>query len=525
MNVKAQPEKKPPAPPSPKAQSHVGWYVLLAVTVLGFIAASVITQKGGWLFGEADMFLVDHNSPDRTFLSKILSPHSHDAGQYQARELSHFFEFFDAKFIQWSSLRGSPHFFSIINYVFLAIISFAHFYYATKYLRLDPLVCILLIGLFWTTPCIFFSGIYIRVAKQGAALLLFFLAWHIIRNTGFVSTARKFLNPQTPAFKAVLWVQTFLLTLGMCWMDRQGYFIAACLIITLLAFWFGPRIPFSTLLISAVVAGLIAHTIYGKYIGPDLIRKHTGFEVSFQYQKLPWEKFFDSLGTFLWQGTVLLLNNFRFYFANLTGGLTLFVWAAMCWVFNKYRLRTEPKPGFELKPFFALLFVGWVLLLIVMNALMVLRHEPLMWPDVRTFYYWIPTTVLVLLGVTFALYATVRQFAIPTWIPRVALLAFLISNVTALPEHNRITRSGHMQGYIAAAPHLLKAMKDLANTPTAAVPVKKFDTLKLAKIEGDFNAILKNPLANPNMTVQDFIFSSHYYNYLRSLKNLEFRQP
>lgn len=534
MNVKTQPEKKPvvqaASTPKPAQQSVAGWIVLLLVMIIGCISAALIAQKGGWLFGEADMFLVDHNSPDRSFISKIICPHAHDASAYQARELSHFFEFFDAKFIHWCTINGHPHFFSIINFVFLTIISVAHFRYSTKYLRMDPLISILLIGLFWTAPSVFFSGIYVRVAKQGAALMLFFLAWHIVRNTGFVNDFRKFLNPQTPAFKAILWIQTFLFTLAMCWMDRQGYYIAAIFCVTLVAFWVGPKIPYRGLLISAMVAGLLAHTIYGRYIGPDLIRKYTGFEVSFQYQKLPLDKFFEKLGTFLWQGSVLLVDNFRYYFANFTGGLTLFIWAGICWIFSKARLRMEAAAApasarFELKSFFAYVFLGWVGMLILMNALMVLRHEPLVWPDVRTFYYWIPTTVLILLGVTFAIHVTLQRFTFPVWLPRVVLLAFLISNITALPEHNRITRSGHMQGYIAAAPHLLKALKDLANTPKAPVSKKKFDTLKLSRIENDWNAILKNPLANPNMTVEEFIFSSSYYNFLRSEWNLEFRQP
>ena len=132
---------------------------------------------------------------------------------------------------------------------------------------------------------------------------------------------------------------------------------------------------------------------------------------------------------------------------------------------------------------------------------------------------------LVLLAVTFSLQSALQRFAIPIWVPRLVLLALVISNLSALPEHNQVVRTGHLQGYIAAAPHLLKALKELSNTPVAATPTAKFDAAKLSRIEGDFNAILKNPLAHPNMTVQDFIFSSHFYNYLRSIRNLEFRQP
>jgi hypothetical protein len=34
--------------------------------------------------------------------------------------------------------------------------------------------------------------------------------------------------------------------------------------------------------------------------------------------------------------------------------------------------------------------------------LMILRHPPLLWPDIRVVYYWIPTSVLVVLGLAWS---------------------------------------------------------------------------------------------------------------------------
>jgi hypothetical protein len=522
MSAKPLLEKKPVVPASVPARptNYTTWTIVLLVVLAGFIIASVKAQKGGWLGGEADMFLVDHLNPDRPLLSKILAPHSHDASHYQARELSHLCENFDARFINWSVKRKMPHFFSIMSFVFLAALSVVHWRYVTKYLRMDPVVALLLIALFWTAPSVFFSGTYIRVAKQGASLLLLVLCWHIITRLAFPKPGA---SPITPI---LIWVQTFLLSLGMCWMDRQGYFLAAALMVTLLAFWLGPPVPHRWIFITAMAAGLLAHTVYARYIGPDLIRQHTGFAVSFQYQKLPWDQFFREFFKFIWQGLALLGNNFRWYFANLTGGLTLFVWAAMAWLFSRVRVQSDGRSSsLQLKSFFGILFVGWLVMLVLMNALMVLRHEPLIWPDVRTHYYWIPTTTLVLLGCTLAVYVLQRNFGWPIWLMRVGLTACVISNISALPEHDRIARGGHLQGYIGAAPHLLRALEELGNTPEVAEPKQKFDAQKLSRIEGDFEAILKNPLEKPSMTVQDFIFSSHFYNYLRSKRNLEFKQP
>ena len=522
MSTKIFAEKKVATTAAPaKPVNYAIWTVALVLMLLAFVFASVKAQRGGWLGGEADMFLVDHLNPDRSFLSKILAPHSHDASQYQARELSHFFENFDAQFINWSVKRKVPHFMSITSFLFLTVLCLVHWRYATKYLRLDPVVTLLLIALFWTAPSVFFSGTYIRVAKQGASLMLLVLCWLIIARLAFPKPGASRVT------SSLIWVQAFVLSLAMCWMDRQGYFLAAVLVATLLSFWVGPKVPYRWVFISAMAAGVVAHTIYGRYIGPDLIREHTGFAVSFQYQKLPWDQFFSGFFKFMWQGLQLMGNNFRWYFANLTGGLTLFVWAAMAWLFSRVRVQGQPQPGsLQFKNFFGLLFVGWLAMLILMNALMVLRHEPLIWPDVRTHYYWIPTTTLVLVGCTLAVFVLQNRFGWPAWVLRLVMAASVISNISALPEHDRIARTGHLQGYIVlGAPYLLKALEELGNTPEVAEPKQKFDAHKLSRIEGDFNAILKNPLAQQNMTVDTFIFSSHFYNYLRSRRDLEFRQP
>jgi hypothetical protein len=527
-SVKAQPEKRAVtavAGAAPKVATHRGWYVLLSVMVLGFITASIVVQKGNWLTAEADQFLVDHLS-ERSFLSKVLSPHSHDAAQYQARELSHVLEFFDAQFIYWCVKHRSPHFYSIVTYVILALVSVLHVWYCSKYLRLDPAIGVLLVAVFWTTPCVFFSGQYFRNAKQGTALLLFLLVWHLIR-----TYQKSGGGPLNGGKKALLFLNTFVLSLALCWMDRQGYFLLAALILTLFAFAVGPKFPHWGLLLCGMSAGLVAHTIYGKFIGPGLIRNISGFQVSFEYQELPWDKLFKNSLTYLWHGVVLLINYFRYLFANLTGGLTLFAWAAMYWLFSQARLKSAQNgPGspqrLEFKSFFGWVFLGWLGLLTGMNALMALRHEPMTWPDLRLFPHWLPVTLLALLATTFAVHALLKRFMLPAWVPRLMLAAFVISNLSTLPEHYRIFRTGHLQGYVAASPHLLKAIKDLYNSPPGNVPLKqKFDTAASARNAGDFTRILKNPLAQQNLTVDEFVFSSSFYNFLRSERNLEFKQP
>src|SRR6266545_2049132 len=124
------------------------WTAAAVLVGLGFIAASVIYQKGAWLQYEADLFLVDHLG-ERTFLSKVISPHIHDAEMYQAREFSHVLEYLDAHFIYWCVTHKLPHFYSIMNYVLLFIISLGFWWNATKHLKLDPMIGLFLLGMFW----------------------------------------------------------------------------------------------------------------------------------------------------------------------------------------------------------------------------------------------------------------------------------------------------------------------------------------------------------------------------------------
>src|SRR5207244_6829009 len=133
--------------------------------------------------------------------------------------------------------------------------------------------------------------------------------------------------------------------------------------------------------------------------------------------------------------------------------------------------------------------------------------------------YWIPTTVLVMFAVTFAIPLLLRKYTISSVALKVVLAAFVISNISALPEQFRLTRSGHLQGYMALGPALLTEIKTLYNTPEGTPNGKEFDALKLAHTAGDFRAVLQNPLEFPNRPLDFFLFSSHFYNFLRSKRN------
>jgi hypothetical protein len=107
---------------------------------------------------------------------------------------------------------------------------------------MDPVVGLLLLGVFWTTPCIFLSGIYMRTAKQGAAVVLFFLIWFIVKHGALRVPVRPGAGAEAARLGSTgsLWARTFLLGLTLSWMDRQGFFLAAGIVVSLVLFGVGP---------------------------------------------------------------------------------------------------------------------------------------------------------------------------------------------------------------------------------------------------------------------------------------------
>jgi hypothetical protein len=508
------------------------WILFVIAASLGFIAASVYIQKGGWLHGEADWFLVDHNDPDRSFISKVICPHRHDANQYQARELSHLLEHIDARFIYWCTTRGMPHFYSVMNFVILFAIAVMHWRLATKHLGMHHMTATLLVALFWTAPCIFFSGLFVRTAKQGTALMLFLLVWHVLRQflraapaTNGEQNISK-LNTRSIASP----VLTFILALSLCFMDRQGFYLLAGVAVTLVVFRLAKPFPRGSAFIWPIIGALIVHTAYNLYIGPRIIPPLTGYEVSFEYQRLPMDKLLERPFFYVWHGLTLALNTFRHCFGNVSAGLALALWAGLFWVFRRARTQTNCANSqtsgvlAPVGPFSATLVPLWIGLTILLNALMVLRHEPLIWPDHATLYYWIPATVVVLFALTFGSHLLATRLGVSRRILNMGLAVVLLSNLTSLREHYIVAHTGHFRGLMAGGPHLLRALKEVAQAPIGNFPLgKPLDTKAVARMT-EIQYTIKNPLAFASLSVEEFVSSSHFYNFMRSRRNLPFVQ-
>jgi hypothetical protein len=519
-------QKVSPTTGSIQPSEHSGKWILLVILMsLGFTIVSLWVRQGGWLHGEADLFLVDHLS-DRPFLSKVICPHAHDADQYQCRELSHVVEQVDADFIYFCTRLGRPHFYSIMNFVFLFVIVVANWRYADRLLKLDPWCSILLLGLFWSAPCIFMSGNYVRTAKQAVAFVLFFLVWYLFRHV--VRGSAK------PSWR--LWVELFGMGLALSWLDRQGFFFAVCACITVIlgGYWF--RLQNWRSAASALAAAVCLHTVYNKLIGPIVVKAVVGREVSFSYQKLPWSDFWPKWEGYLKDGLSLTGDTMGYFLGNITGPLAicLVVFAAGAIAFSRaLNAGTITKGTGRLSSSKALAaaLLLWFGLMSGMNTLMVLRHSALTWPDSRLMeYYWIPATVLILLGGTFVLSRLLDMKLLSVKWTRLFLGALLVSNLFSLGDHLRVCRQGYAAGHMLVAPHLLKAIRDLYDQPSQPNNGTRvaYDTAT-SFLCTSFDDTLQNPLVQLNRTgninMEEYLRSSHFYNFLRSKRGYDFVQP
>jgi hypothetical protein len=311
-------------------------------------------------------------------------------------------------------------------------------------------------------------------------------------------------------------------------MDRQGFFLVAAIVLTLVLSFLGPPVPYRGVLLTALAGALLAHSIYAYMIAPPLIEKLTGFKASFGYQKLPLDKPIPSLLLCIWKGFALFLDAFRYFLGNVPRGIAMFIVIGVIWLHGKRSIPTEApelrRLGWLRQHYFGVLTGLCVALLVIMNVIMVIRHEAVSWMEVRAFYYWIPATVLVLTGMAFTSQLFVKRSLVPLWLARLFLAAAVLGNLTSLPEHHFVIRMGHLSGYMNAAPFLLMAIKDLYENPPGPTPMGKFDTIASSRNEQQ-TRLLKDPLDYRELTPEEFVSTSTFYNWLRSKRNLEFRQP
>lgn len=454
----------------------------LGALLAAFVIASVWSHGGGYLFGEADLFLIDHNASHRSELAQILCPHITDAEYYCAREITHAVEHFDAVIIDGFSKAGHTHFLSFHTYLFLVCISVGLFVLFRKF-GLGDWISILLIALFLTAPPIFMAGVYVRPGHAHAAFWFMALVLAIVHHSG-----KRASDLAIGAFGFLL-----------CWADRQGLFVA-CSICILLAIH---KAPFLVRILAALGLAILLNFVWTFWIGPELVARYSGFKTNQSYQSAP---FFGLAAHFWskgWDGSLIALDSFRLLLGNLSRGVCFGMLVMAITLAGNKRL----------------LFAFGFLLVAALDILVLYHQHMLGAPDViMSYYHIVPTLALLLLSVGLALpWLKARS----RW-ACLAVSILILGNLAALPEHRRALRSGHMIGYIAGAPVLRDALNQISKLPQAQ-SANHFDT-RLSSSYTGFEHIMINPMTRPGLTLDEFVRSSSYLNWRLSEKGAPFKQ-
>jgi hypothetical protein len=519
--------------PNPDSPSYVKvwlWRVLLLAVVGGILGSSIHLRHGGCLHAETDMYLVAHLS-EGSFLSKIICPHNCDARFYQNRPLSHFLENVDAHFVYWSYLAGCPHFFSLLTFALLLGITWLHWGFGVTRLKMNPLTLLLLVALFWTNPNIYLAGMCLRDAKVAVSFFVYAgMCFFLSRMLRAKPDGSLWIGePDVPRRTGFVYAG---LALAACFSDPQGVFMV--LLLSGVAGLWSAALRSREALLASLAGGAAVgiHTLFSIWLSPILVRRWSGFEMTAALTQAGQGGLNSSGLEAIKEGASLSCDLLSFGFGDMPAWvfcpLLLVVLAVT------FMLRTETATRWSRGH---LKHPGWVIGMtvlalalanVVLCSVMVARHPPVAWEDIRRAgYYGLPTVVLWLMVVTVLLKLLEERFQLSRSVVSGVLAVLLAFNVESLPTHCEINRVGHMQGFIEATPSLLKELRRLRNEPGKDGAVK-FDAQKNREL-ADFSNMLRNPLGDINargsVDVDVFLKSSRFLNFLRSKKGLEFYQP
>lgn len=414
-----------------------------------YIVFSLIAGGPGILHTEMDVRLPAHIS-GKPILEIIFDAKSMNIGGWEARQLSFLFDVIDGNFVAMCIRLGIPHFRSLTHYLFTFMIMLYLWSLLTRILKLNRLLSLLLIALLLTTPSFIYSYYY-RTSKIGVTLLLIILLgemYKVIRGETYLDTKIK---------KPIWLMSTFLFaTLGLMLFDVLGGFFATVLIGYLFfALLYKPDQNKSAAL-AGMLTGYAIWVLYFLYLGPAIMLALTGQKADTSYLTgAPFQYFVGFLFVAL---PPFIVDMVQYLFGYITqiGGAIFLSWMLITslWLTvrskkkdsaNLTRGRDVPgsqQPQWKLisvvrafishyEPFLSMLFVLNGIALIY--ALLVTRHAPILWPDVRPIYYIMPAQAVLLFAV-----ATLLARARIKWILKyrgihhlttVLLTLFLLGNM------------------------------------------------------------------------------------------------
>ena len=429
---------------------------------------------GGYVHMESTAFLQVYNDRSRPVWNIVYDPLVTDWNAYQARELSYFVDWIDARFIYLSASWKMAHFYSLSAIVILLLcVILQQYFLEHDFPDLPPYLCSLFSLAFVAAPaCREF--VFFRSAKPLTALaatVISFASWRIFKRRDLETAGRKTW--------ILLGAALFLAPLA----DRQGSFLSACFGCICGAVLFVAAIPqvrgyfgigdnaMRKLHTAALLGGsaVLFGAVYNLYLAPALIRALNGYAPSFEYQNIGGGGLFNFS-----DGGLFLLDNLGFFFiraydkAAFAGGIA----AVLAWAgFWSVRVRKTPR----LAPA-ALLTLGCLAAMWACANLMSFRHPLMLRNDVLHGTYFMPMlAILVFLAALTAECAGTRtaKKAIA------GLLALSLAATVAEPYIPHEPFEDHQIVFKETSPLVRKAMNDPSvDANTLLLP---FSSLKLVE--------------------------------------------
>jgi len=419
---------------------------------------SIINSNGGILYEEMYTRLPYYLS-DIPLLQKLFDSQMLDDGLYRARELSYLFDFIDVKFVELCIEHGYPHFLSLTHYLLCIATGCIIWSFCVKILNLSPLTGIGWLVLFWTSPSVYFSGYFInRTGKVMVMFLTSIIFYFLCKAVVLAKEENSF-----PISK-IDWFLYSISMLIITFLDEQGAFLCVVFFTLLLIWHLIIRQKEFAIMIFICLATIILHGLYRFFIAPHFIFALNGYRPDFSYQILPMILYVENLAQYLQAGFFLYLDTFRFLIGNppLPIGFILLILLIFSPIYFMYANRQRSD---NYRKYFGLALGGFLItnvLLVIMNSLMLLKHPPLNWPEARRVFYWLPTTVILVM--TLSVWTRLfHKSAVFKFCIVFSICLAVVGNIVALPKHKAIImrQESYVHSNIQSSSDLLKALKNL----------------------------------------------------------------
>ena len=395
----------------------------LRALVIGAILAPFWYWDGGLIETEATVFVTQYHA-DRSVPALVFDPYRNDLGTYQARELSYFVDYVDARAFG-ALLRRGYRIFVPLSAVLASVLTVLVFLRgARRYVHVPAVTALLLLLTYLTNYAhLATMGMLYRSAKPLLPPLVAGLTFYVM------SQLRRDTPSEMSEMRRSRWAPAlvFALLCVMSWLDRQGFFLTlvACAALALYAF----VVRRGWDLAAAAAAAIVVMTFYNFVAAPALVEHLHGYRPSFDYQRLPIMALVDLS---VWRHAVALVLQAG---ALLTGGVAPRVFgvfvalAVVVAIFTGWRPRRQDLPW---------IFVG--LSQVVLFAMMIARHPPVFeYVDHRVWYYPMALQALCLVGaVVFIDRLLTSASAVRVWTVNAILAVAIAGNVTSWDDYLRM---------------------------------------------------------------------------------------